>query len=203
MNQAGFKIIPCPKCGAKNRVPSNKRDPDKPDTAGRPAKCGKCGSLLQTDTRHEQWLDNYTIRCTSCRAKNRIPASKINDMAKCGKCKSVLETKELFNGHPVMVTDRDFDGKVLNSPLPVLLYCWSAGCPTCQLTGPVVDQFAAESKGRVRVAKINVANSPAVASRYNILGVPFLLIFDNGQLKESLPGSIPKHEIMMKMARYI
>jgi thioredoxin-like negative regulator of GroEL len=71
------------------------------------------------------------------------------------------------------------------------------------MTGPIVDQFAAESKGRVRVAKINVENSPSVASRYNVLGVPYLLIFDNGQLKESLPGAVPKHEIMMRMARYL
>jgi thioredoxin-like negative regulator of GroEL len=71
------------------------------------------------------------------------------------------------------------------------------------MAGPIVDQFAADSKGRVRVAKLNIESSPGVASRYNVMGVPFLFIFENGQLKESLPGAIPKHEIMMKMARYL
>jgi len=62
--------------------------------------------------------------------------------------------------------------------------------------------LAAESKGKLRVGKLNVEANPAVSSKYNILGVPFLFIFDNGQLKENLPGAIPKHEIMIKMAHY-
>lgn len=195
MNQSSSQIMQCAACGAKNRILAEK--------VGAGAKCGKCGKPLQTDDQASGWFDSYTIRCSSCRAKNRIPANKINDPAKCGKCKTDLETTELSKGAPVMVADNDFDSKVLNSPLPVLLYCWSTHCPTCQMTGPMIDQFATEAKGRARVAKINVETNPATASRYNVLGVPFLLIFDNGQLKESFPGSIPKHEIMMKMARYI
>jgi thioredoxin-like negative regulator of GroEL len=70
------------------------------------------------------------------------------------------------------------------------------------MAGPVVDQFAADSRGRVRVGKMNVGTSPVVASRYNVLGVPYLLIFDNGQYKEGLPGAVPKHEIMTRMAHY-
>lgn len=147
--------------------------------------------------------ESRIIRCTGCGAKNRMPAEKIGASAKCGKCKAPLETQALFKGNPVMTTDDNFDQIVLNSPLPVLLYCWSANCPTCRMTGPMVDQFAAESKGRVRVAKVNVEANPGVASRYNVMGVPFLFIFDNGQLKESIPGAISKHEMMMKVGRYL
>ena len=67
----------------------------------------------------------------------------------------------------------------------------------------MIDQFAADSKGRVRVAKLNVEQNPGIASRYNVMGVPFLFIFDSGRLKESLPGGLPRHEIMMKMSRYL
>ena len=70
------------------------------------------------------------------------------------------------------------------------------------MAGPVVDQFAADSRGRVRVGKMNVETSTVVESRYNVLGVTFLLIFDNGQYKEGLPGAVPKHEIMTRMAHY-
>ena len=143
------------------------------------------------------------VRCAGCGVKNRIPESKDAAAAKCGKCRAPLETRSLSNGTPVMAADGNFDETVLKSPLPVLLYCWSANCPTCRMTGPMIDQFAVESKGRVRVAKLNVEANPGTASRYNVMGVPFLFIFDNGRLKESMPGALPKHEVMMKMARYL
>ena len=53
------------------------------------------------------------------------------------------------------------------------------------------------------VVKLNVDGSPALASRFNIMSVPFLFVFGNGQLKESMPGGLQPHEIMMKMAPYI
>jgi thioredoxin 1 len=68
---------------------------------------------------------------------------------------------------------------------------------------PIVDQFAVESKGKVRVGKVNVDSSPMLASKYNIMSVPFIFIFDNGQMKESGPGGLQKHDMMMKMAPYI
>jgi thioredoxin-like negative regulator of GroEL len=68
---------------------------------------------------------------------------------------------------------------------------------------PIIDQFAVESKGKVRVGKLNVDASPMLASKYNIMSVPFLFIFYNGQMKESMPGGLQKHDMMMKMAPYI
>ena len=68
---------------------------------------------------------------------------------------------------------------------------------------PIVDQFAVESKGKVRVGKVNVDSSPVLASKYNIMSVPFIFIFDNGQMKESMPGGLQKHDMMMKMAPYV
>jgi thioredoxin 1 len=68
---------------------------------------------------------------------------------------------------------------------------------------PIIDQFAVESKGKVRVGKVNVDSSPMLASKYNIMSVPFIFIFDNGQMKESMPGGLQKHDMMMKMAPYI
>ena len=148
MNETEARIVRCAGCGAKNRMQAEK--------IGASAKCGKCGAQLDTDAGRKNGHTTLTIRCTACRAKNRLPADKIEGAAKCGKSKVPLETQALFKGSPVMATDVNFDQTVLNSPLPVLLYCWSANCPTCRMTGPMVDQFAAESKGRVRVAKVNV-----------------------------------------------
>ena len=68
---------------------------------------------------------------------------------------------------------------------------------------PIIDEFAAETKGKVRVGKINVDANPMLSSKFNILSVPFLFIFDNGQMKESMPGGLQKHDLMMKMAKYV
>jgi thioredoxin len=102
-----------------------------------------------------------------------------------------------------MVTDGNFEAQVLNSPLPVLLFAWAPWCPTCVAAAPVIDQLAAESNGRIRVGKLNVDANPNIAGRFSIMSVPFMFIFDNGELKESLPGTLQKHELMLKMAAYV
>ena len=195
MDQSNSHIVRCLDCGAANRIPAEK--------IGEPAKCGKCHSLLPTDQRKAPPGEAFKMRCSECGTKNKIPADKIEAGAKCGKCGSLLKTEELFEPQPVMVTDGNFDAKVLKSPLPVLMFAWAPWCPTCSSVAPIIDEFAAEAKGKVRVGKINVDANPMLASKYNILSVPFLFIFDNGQMKESMPGGLQKYDIMMKMAPYI
>jgi thioredoxin 2 len=188
MNEVNTQIVKCTRCGAKNRIPLAKADEE--------AKCGKCGEHL----RHP---DPYVLRCTECGSRNRIPPARANEEAHCGKCGGSLKVGELFAQQPFMVTETNFNDKVLKSPLPALVFAWATWCPTCRTAMPVIDEFAGESKGKIRVGKLNVDNSPSISSTYNILSVPQILVFDNGQMKESMPGALPKHEIMMKMAGYI
>ena len=188
-------IIRCTECGAANRIPAEK--------IGITAKCGKCHALLPTEPKKTAPGEVFKMRCEACGAKNKIPADRIDAGAKCGKCGSLLKTQELFEPQPVMVTDGNFDAKVLKSPLPVLLFAWAPWCTTCVAVTPIIDEFASEAKGKVRVGKVNVEANPMLASKFNILSVPFLFIFDNGQMKESMPGALQKHELMMKMSRYI
>ena len=188
-------IIRCPECGAGNRIP--------PDKIGVAAKCGKCHTLLPTAQKEAAAGEAFKMRCTECGTKNKIPAGKVDASGKCGKCGSTLKTEELFEPQPVMVTDSNFDNKVLKSPLPVLLFAWAPWCTTCVTVTPIIDEFASDAKGKVRVGKLNVEANPMLASKFNILSVPFLFIFDNGQMKENMPGGLQKHEIMMKMSKYI
>ena len=142
------------------------------------------------------------IRCSGCRAKNRIPAAKVGAAARCGKCRAAMETSPAFTGRPVMVTDRDFEAQVLQAPLPVLMFCWASWCPTCQQVAPVMDQLAGEWRGRTRVAKVNIDQSPMIAARFQVRSVPFLFVFDNGQLKDSMVGGLPKSEIVATVSKY-
>jgi thioredoxin 2 len=192
---AEAQIVRCPQCGAQNRITTERM--------GSPAaKCGKCRQPLFA-ARPGEAAAAYKMRCRQCGAKNRVPAERLASGPKCGKCGAALPADEIFAPQPVMVTDGNFETQVLKSPLPVLLFAWATWCPTCVAVAPVIDQFAAESKGRIRVGKVNVDANPALAGRFNILSVPFLFVFDNGQMKESMPGALQKHDLMLKMAAYL
>jgi len=187
-------IVACPHCGAKNRIPLEKAEDA--------AKCGRCHQPLpvQDEKTSKEFL---SLRCGQCHTKNRVPIAKLHAGAKCGRCGAQLQHQNTVTGRTVMVTDDNFPQTVLQSPLPVVLYCWAPWCSVCSSTGPQVDQLAAETKGKLRVAKLNIDANPGLARQYNILSVPAFFIFDAGQLKEHLPGAVGKHDLMMKMAAYI
>ena len=195
MNSPDSQIVRCTACGAANRIPESKK--------GTAAKCGKCHTALPDADQKTGQQILYKMRCTNCGAKNRLPADKLEAAPKCGKCSTRLKTEELFTPQPVVVTDANFESQVLKSPLPVLMFAWAPWCPSCGAITPIIDQFANESKGKVRVAKLNVDANPMLSSKFSIMSVPFMFIFDNGQLKESQPGGLQKHEMMMKLAPYI
>lgn len=188
-------MISCSACGAKNRIPREK-------ISGIP-KCGKCGALLEMEQTGENSGKTFLFRCVTCGTRNRIPSNKIDAGAKCGKCGKILETEELFVPQPLMVSESNFDQQVLGAPLPVLLFAWAPWCPTCRSAMPMIDDFAKNVKAKIRVGKLNVDSSQAIASKYNILSVPQILVFDNGRLQETMPGALQKHEVMMKMAHYL
>jgi thioredoxin 2 len=143
------------------------------------------------------------LRCGACRTKNRIPSDKIGLTAKCGKCGGAIETNALLEDKPIVITDGDFESRVIRSPLPVLLDCWAPWCGPCQMIGPIVQELAVQWKGKARLCKLNVDENPQVAAQYKIMSIPTLLIFDNGQLKETITGAAPKNQIEGKMAAYI
>ncbi|MFZ1984335.1 MAG: thioredoxin domain-containing protein [Desulfatitalea sp.] len=185
----------CAHCGAKNRIPLEKKE----DVA----KCGRCHQPLSPAREEAQAALTLTLRCGQCRVKNRVPEAKLHEGPKCGRCGAPLEHQEVLSGRAVMVSDANFDQAVLRSPLPVLLYAWAPWCSVCSGTGPMVEQLALETKGKVRVAKVNIDTNPKLANQYNILSVPAFFVFDAGQLKLHLPGAVPKHELMLKMAAYL
>ncbi|MDM8526528.1 thioredoxin TrxC [Desulfococcaceae bacterium HSG8] len=148
-------------------------------------------------------MSSYLIRCPSCRTKNRIPEDKISLTPKCGKCGRPMNMDDIFTGKPVTVTDSNFETTVLKSPLSVLLDCWAPWCGPCQMIGPVMEELAGEWKGRIRIGKLNSDENPGISGQFQIRSIPTLLIFDNGQLKESIVGAFPKQHIIQKMAPYL
>ena len=122
--------------------------------------------------------DTRLMRCPSCGATNRVPQDKLDQglAPVCGRCKTPLPV----NSNPVTVTDATFTAEVERSPLPVLLGLWALLCGPCRMIGQVLDQLASEMGGRVRFAKLNVDENPRTAARFNVSGIPTLLVLKGG-----------------------
>ena len=139
------------------------------------------------------------VRCGACGAANRVPWDKVQRglAPVCGRCKAPLPV----GGKPVTVTDATFADLVERAPVPVLLDMWAPWCGPCRILAPVIDELAAEMAGRVTVAKLNVDENPATASRFAVRGIPTLLVLDGGREVDRLVGVLPKSEIARRVER--
>lgn len=147
--------------------------------------------------------NNVNIRCSACGTKNRIPSDKSGVAARCGRCSVLLDITDLFGEKPLVVTDNNFSEKVLKSPIPVLLDCWAPWCGPCKMIGPVMDEIAKEYSGRIRICKLNVDENPLTSAKFNIAGIPTMLIFDRTKLKDTLVGALPKQQIINKISGFL
>ncbi len=96
---------------------------------------------------------------------------------------------------PRTVTDQTFEAEVLKSSTPVLVDYWAPWCGPCKMIGPIVEQSAAEYTDRLVVAKVNVDENPATATRYFVRGIPTLMIFKDGQPVATHVGSMSKSQL--------
>jgi thioredoxin 2 len=141
------------------------------------------------------------IVCPNCGAKNRIDPQRTarGEAPMCGRCKRPLAVA----GEPVEVSDQTFASEVENSPVPVLVDMWAPWCGPCRMLAPTIDQIAADMAGRVKVAKLNVDENPQTAGRFNIEGIPAMLIFKNGREVDRIVGMAPKPQIAQRLQRFL
>jgi thioredoxin 1 len=106
-------------------------------------------------------------------------------------------------GNILEVTDASFDSEVLKADVPVLVDFWAEWCGPCRMLAPTVEALAREYAGKVKVAKVNVDENIATASRYGIQGIPTLLLFKSGEVREQLVGMLPKPVVEKALAKHI
>jgi thioredoxin 1 len=108
-----------------------------------------------------------------------------------------------MSGKIAEVGDQSFETEVLNSDVPVLVDFWAAWCAPCRMLAPVVETIAEKYDGRAKVVKLNVDENMATSSRYNIKGIPTLLLFKGGVIKEQIVGNTTKDTISKMIENHL
>jgi thioredoxin 1 len=100
-----------------------------------------------------------------------------------------------MSGKVSEVGDQNFESEVLNSPVPVLVDFWAAWCAPCRMLAPVVEDIADQYDGKAKIVKLNVDENTETSGKYNIRGIPTLLLFKDGVIKAQIMGNTTKGAI--------
>lgn len=103
------------------------------------------------------------------------------------------------------VTDNDFQAEVIEASKaqPVMVDFWADWCRPCHMLAPTVDQIAREFSGKLKVVKVNVDENMSAPGKFNIRGIPTLLLFKGGQVVDQLVGAVPKEQIEKVLQRHL
>lgn len=118
------------------------------------------------------------------------------------KIKELLQTSEKSISAPIKVTDADFEAVVKKHRL-ILVDCWADWCGPCRMMSPIIDELAGEYDGEIVFAKLNVDENPQTPQRFNIGGIPTLLIFKDGKLVDRLVGASPKLLLENRLKKFL
>jgi thioredoxin 1 len=103
----------------------------------------------------------------------------------------------------LVLSDANFDAEVLKSDVPVLVDFWAEWCGPCKMMAPTVDAVASEYAGKLKVGKLDVDENGGTAMRYNIRGIPTLLLFKGGRVVEMRVGAVGKSEVLKMLQPHL
>jgi thioredoxin 2 len=136
-------------------------------------------------------MEDKVVSCPQCSTANRLKSSTEDKAPVCGKCKSSL---------PWIVEGSDIRfRRELDAPIPVLVDFWAEWCAPCRMTTPVLEGFARDQAGRIKIVKLNIDQNPATADQFNVRSIPTLILFKNGQPIETMIGAMSKDALRERL----
>jgi len=101
----------------------------------------------------------------------------------------------------IEISDQNFEKEVLESDIPALVDFWAAWCGPCRILGPVIDKLSEnkEYSGKFKFCKLNVDENPQMATKYNVMSIPLILFFKDGQKVDESLGAVPENVIQQKI----
>ena len=99
--------------------------------------------------------------------------------------------------------NKNFETEVVQSNIPVLVDFWAEWCGPCKMLSPIIDQLAVELQGKMKMTKVNVDDVPDLAGQFNVMSIPTLLIFKNGQAVDQIVGAMPKDRLLAKLTPHL
>lgn len=108
-----------------------------------------------------------------------------------------------MNANIKLVTTANFEAEVLKSETPVLVDFWAGWCMPCKMVAPIIEQLADQYVGKLKVAKLDVDESPEIASKYGIMSIPSVFLFKGGVKIDQMVGARPKAQFDEMLKKYI
>ncbi len=101
------------------------------------------------------------------------------------------------------LTDSTFDEEVKASTETIVVDFWAEWCGPCKLIAPILDEIATEQAGNIRIAKLNVDENPDIARRFDVMSIPTLIVFKDGEAQKRLVGAKGKSQLLEELADFL
>jgi thioredoxin 2 len=134
------------------------------------------------------------VTCLNCGRRNRVRPTAAG-VPRCSVCHNALPW--------IVETDADAFDEEIRASMPVLVDFWAPWCGPCRMVSPVVEQMGRDYAGRLKVVKLDIDNAPALAARYDVQGIPLLVVMKDGREVDRVVGAVPPAQLQQVLQRHV